>query len=250
MALKFPRGKDNNKLKLLEKKTGKRVYSFSLLSGHTCPFAKDCKSMAIQLPNGKRKIQDGPDCEFRCFSASQEAFYTGTYNARKHNTDIIQNYIGDAAGELALYIQSQLPEYEDVIYRLHVAGDFFHLRYFKAWLLVARMNPSCVFYTYTKAIPFWIKHIRAIPDNFILTASYGGTHDHLIDKHGLRYARVVPTVEEANRLGLEIDHDDSHAYDPSTRDKSFALLIHGLQPPGSMWGKAVKALKGVGSYGK
>jgi len=43
--LKF--GKANAKLEALEKATGRKVYTFSLLSGHTCPYAKDCKSMAM-----------------------------------------------------------------------------------------------------------------------------------------------------------------------------------------------------------
>ena len=47
--------------------------------------------------------------------------------------------------------------------------------------------------------------------NFILTASYGGTHDSIIKEYGLRYARVVFTTDEAHALGLSIDHDDSHA---------------------------------------
>ena len=41
--------------------------------------------------DGKRRIKDGPDNEFRCFSASQEAQYTNVYNARKHNFDTLRN---------------------------------------------------------------------------------------------------------------------------------------------------------------
>jgi hypothetical protein len=46
---------------------------------------------------------------------------------------------------------------------------------------------------------------------------------------------------------LDIDHDDSHAALPGP---SFALLIHGIQPAGSEAGKAVRALRGVGSYSR
>lgn len=52
---------------------------------------------------------------------------------------------------------------------------------------------------------------------------------------------------EADELGLEIDHDDSHAALPGP---SFALLIHGIQPKGSEAGKAVRALRGRGSYSR
>ena len=80
-----------------------------------------------------------------------------------------------------------------------------------------------------------------------LTASYGGTHDHLIEEFNLRSAKVVFSEAEAAELGLEIDHDDSHAA-VTPRDNSFALLIHGTQPKGSAASVALKELKGQGSY--
>jgi hypothetical protein len=46
---------------------------------------------------------------------------------------------------------------------------------------------------------------------------------------------------------MEVDHDDSHAAMPGP---SFALLIHGIQPKGSDAGKAVRALRGNGSYSR
>ena len=63
---------------------GRKVYSLDLLSGYSCPFAKACLSKAVVGDDGKRRIKDGPHNEFRCFSASQEAQYTGVYNLRKH----------------------------------------------------------------------------------------------------------------------------------------------------------------------
>src|SRR5262249_8135618 len=96
------------------------------------------------------------------------------------------------------------------------------------------------------SLPYWVKRLDVIPDNLILTASYGGTHDHLIDAHNLRSARVVFSVQEAAALGLEIDHDDSHAM---TAGPSFALLIHGSQPRGTNASPAVAVLRAAGEFG-
>jgi hypothetical protein len=63
-----------------------------------------------------------------------------------------------------------------------------------------------------------------------LNASKGGKLDNMIDQYNLKYAEVVYSEQEAKEKGLEIDHDDSHAYD---FNHSFALLIHGTQPKGS-----------------
>ena len=220
----------------------RKVYSFDLLSGHSCPFAKNCLSKAVQLDTGKRKIKDGPDTEFRCFSASQEVQYTNVYNLRKGNFDELRTM--KTSDDMAYAIAHAMPDNAGII-RIHVGGDFFNFKYFLAWCKVAIDNPNVLFYAYTKSLQFWLRaaNVDAIPDNFILTASRGGRLDHLIDQHNLRESVVVHSVDEAKELGLEIDHTDELAAIPSIRYKSFALLIHGTQPKGSEAADALKLLR-------
>jgi len=239
--------KPNTKLKrlydvqLLQQylRDNRKVYSFDLLSGHSCPFAKECLSKAI-VSAGSRKIQDGKDCEFRCFSASQEVVFPSTYNLRKANFDAVRKL--DSACQIADALLAAMPDDLGVC-RLHVGGDFFNARYFRAWQYAAIMRPTSLFYAYTKSLQFWLDDLAMLPPNLILTASRGGRLDHLIDEHGLRESRVVFSPEEADDLGLEIDHDDSHAAIPELASQSFALLIHGQQPAGSVASTAIKALK-------
>ena len=225
----------------------KKIYSLDLLSGWSCPHAKDCLSKAIVQDNGKRKIKDGKDTQFRCFSASQEVQYTNVYNSRKHNFDLLRNLRYNDMYEL---IDSSLPKNAGIV-RIHVAGDFFSEEYMHAWYTVALNNPKILFYAYTKSLRFWLA-INEFPilHNFVLTASYGGRDDHMIDQFNLRSTKVVFSEAEAEELGLAIDHDDSHAAKPSLRDNSFALLIHGTQPAGSEASTALKKLKGKGSYSR
>ena len=223
-------------------KLGSRIRTFSLPSGWTCPGAKECKSKVI-IVKGKRKVKDGPFTKFRCFSASDEALYPSTYNARKHNMDELKKVKRSIIDTIRL-IENSIPNRTKWV-RIHVAGDFYSQLYFDSWLLVAKRNPNILFYAYTKSIPYWLNRKDKIPSNLILTASFGGLHDELIESNNLRYAKVVFSENEANELGLEIDHDDSHAYTPGG---SFALLLHGTQPKGSKAAKAKVALKGKGSY--
>lgn len=233
----------NAKLEALEKLTGK-LYSFSLLSGHTCPFAKDCRA-SVEIIHGKKTVVDGPHTIFRCFSASQEALYPSVYDQRMQNTVEIKA-CDNRVNHMQKLIAASIPADAKCI-RIHIGGDFFTKNYMIAWYNVAKNMPSVRFYAYTKSVPMVIALEPFRPDNMILTVSRGGLRDDLIDAHKLREAVVVFTEKEAADKGLEIDHDDSHAafYGPS-----FALLVHGVQPKGSVASKAMKALNGVGSYSR
>ena len=226
---------------------GRKVFSFDLISGWSCPFAQDCLSK-VHVIDGKKKVIDGPKTQFRCFSASQEAIYTNTYNKRMDNFELAKK-AADSPFDVADMLDSHLPKKAGVI-RIHVGGDMFNRNYFLGWLWMAVRNPSVLFYAYTKSLNYWVDNLDIIPDNMVLTASRGGRLDHLIDKHNLREAIVVYSEKQAKKLGLEIDHDDSHAADPTKRNESFALLIHGIQPKGSEAATALKALKGKGSYAR
>lgn len=231
--LRFTRG--NAKLDKLERKVKGQVWTVSLLSGWTCPYAKLCHSRAVIDSNGKYHIEDGRDTQFRCFSASQEVLYPNVFKLRKANWETVKNAILDDTLE-SMIIKS-IPVKAKAI-RIHVGGDFFVQRYFDAWLAVARQFTDKIFYAYTKALPFWVKRIGNIPENMVLTASYGGHRDDLIASHNLRSALVIDESNErkarkiAKSLGLPIDHDDSIAALPKFRNQNFALLLHGPQPKG------------------
>ena len=257
----------NAKLKAMTKVTAlsgyltdrRKIFSLDLLSGSTCPFAKLCLSKVtiVQIDGvPKKRIKDGPDTLFRCFSASQEVLFTSLYNLRKGNVDTLQE--SKSVDDIADKLQAKLPKNAGII-RIHVGGDFYNETYFLAWLKVARDNPSVLFYAYTKSLRWWIANMGDIPSNLVLTASRGGREDHLIELHNLREAVVIADLETCQKIydenltewnGMPIDHDDSHAADPQTRDQSFYLLVHGLQAAGSESGKSVRTLKGKGSYSR
>jgi hypothetical protein len=86
----------------------------------------------------------------------------------------------------------------------------------------------------------------SVPSNFKLTASEGGKHDDSMASESLKSAKVLFSIEEAREQGLEIDHDESHAY---ASDESFALLLHGSQREETPAAKAMSALKRAGYKG-
>lgn len=238
LKLTYGKGSKNAKLAALEAKLGGKVYTFSILSGHNCPYAKEC--LAKANPHGK--IIDGPNQRFRCFSASQEQFLPNIRESRRKNSAIVQ--LAAVSVSLAAdALIASMPKNAACV-RIHVAGDFATQAYFDAWLEVARRMSHVRFYAYTKSLPFWVKRIGVIPQNLVLTASYGGHRDELIAQHGLRSARVVFSKSEARQLGLKIDNDDSRAM---KNGPSFALLLHGTQRAGTHAAKVWDKLRRKGS---
>lgn len=234
--LRFTKATEQAKLKEVEKWLGFKpnIYSFSLPSGHTCPFAVDCLSKADRVTG---KITDGKDTKFRCFSASDEARSPNARDQRWHNFDILRKLdFEDMVTELYKAI---VPLDLDIC-RVHVGGDFFNQRYFEAWLQIARLFPSKTFYAYTKSIPYWVNNLEVIPENFILNASRGSRNDKQIDEFDLKVAEVVYSLDEARDKNLPIDHNEFYALN---NNGNFALLIHGTQPKGSNASLAMRELK-------
>jgi hypothetical protein len=215
--------------------------TFSLPAGYSCPFALSCLSKADRVTG---RITDGKQTLFRCFAASQENTFPSVRKSRWNNFEKLRK--AKTLDGMARLIQSSLPMTSGLL-RIHPSGDFFSETYFLAWLNVALNNPNIVFYGYTKAVTYLVKYQKQIPRNFRFTASKGGTDDNLIDDHGLKFAEVVYSVNEAESKGLEIDHDDSLAV---FGENNFGLLLHGTQSPKTKAGEALKLLRrqGLGSY--
>ena len=228
--LKFSKG---------NKKLNKDTLIFDLPAGKTCPGASECHSF-VTVKDGKRTIQDGANCKFRCYAASQEVLYTAVYEKRKYNLELIQNTLNSDNGFYKTYelINESLHKAINKNIkkvRIHSSGDFFSGEYLRCWFAVARLNPLMKFYCYSKSLHLFGTNV-SIPDNFFLTASMGGKMDRLIHAgYFKRWAIVVNSEDEAIKKGIEhigkpykIDKDDSSCFKPDP----FALLIHGTQKKG------------------
>ena len=222
---------DNYRLRSYNKKTGKQIYSFDILSGVSCPGANECFSKVI-IEDGIKKIKDGKDMKFRCFSASQEVLLPKLYNLRKNNFDVIRSLKteSDITEELLKYFPSK----KNIgILRFHVGGDIFKEEQLLAYFNLAREFPKTRFYAYTKSLRIYTRNMDKMPENMKIVASKGGRYDSYIEEYNLPFSQVVYCKNEAKKLGLPIDYDDSHC----VFGKSSALLIHGQGPKNSLQSK-------------
>lgn len=229
---------------------GRKIYSLDLPAGHTCPSAEICLSKVVPKYASDNTmigymIKDGPKTEIRCYAASEEVIFPAVRAARSYNRDLMLEHYGlNRTNGLFSLLQDSLPKDAGII-RIHSSGDFFNKSYFDAWVRIANEHPDILFYGYTKhAIQWLVSNKDTLPDNFRITASYGGKQDHLIKKNGLVFSDIVFSKKEAKLAKLPIDDDDSHA---AIGKESFALLIHGQQKAGSLAMKAVSLLRQIDS---
>jgi len=198
---------DNNKY------FGFPVFTWNLPSGFTCPGALECLAYADRKTG---KIKNGEHQTFKCYSATTER-YPAVREKAWHNFEAVRGKTPEAVAETLL---ACWPEKATHV-RIHAGGDFFSQDYFDGWLEVCRQRPSVKFWAFTKSVPFWLARQDQIPFNLCLQASYGGKHDALIKQHGLKFAKVVYSKQEAESIGLEIDTDDRLAI---SGNESFALF--------------------------
>lgn len=245
-------------MKLLKFSTGngklKNRLIFSLPAGYACPHAGVCKTFADRTTG---QITDLPQYtgveatdDYRCFAAMAET-RPAVRDARWHNWDLIRGTMyqnGNQAMLIADLIDLSLMYQPDKdLIRIHEAGDFWTENYMRAWIIVAQRRPKQTFYAFTKSLGMWLALQDIMPDNFKLTASFGGTLDYLIPKYPevfKRVAHVVYTEEDAQAKGLSIDHDDSYCLG----DVPFALLVHGSQRAGSEAMQAITKRKKEGKF--
>jgi hypothetical protein len=112
--------------------------------------------------------------------------------------------------------------------RIHDSGDFYSLSYFDAWMWIIERNPQTQFYAYTKRVSL-VKGYRALkralPSNFTVIYSFGGTEDKLIDVTRDRHSWVFTSVKELKSAGYADAHkNDSVALGDNPK---IGLVYHG-----------------------
>lgn len=227
----------NNKLKKLAAELGlhkSKVRSFDLPAGKHCHQAKDCRCMVVPNNEGKYELLSFPETTVRCYAASIELARPNVRRIHEYNLEQVLKYSKDVA-EVADLFEKTIPRNLKVL-RLHASGDFVSKTYMWGMLKFARVNPDIEIYGYTKCVRWWRESLDRgyVPSNVRFVMSKGGRQDDLIGD--LPFAQVIYNPGEADQLGLPINTTDIQAY----RGESSALLIHGVQAPGSYAGKCVR----------
>lgn len=131
-----------------------RTMNWSLMPGRTCS-KEACRTC---LKGG-------------CYAESICRRRPNVMKAWADNTNAVFDLEKNGGYSLFIYtICDVVARKKPTYFRIHVGGDFFSRKYFLAWVVIARNNPSVKFFAFTKQ---WdsIKGV-ALPENFRLIASH------------------------------------------------------------------------------
>ena len=192
----------NTKIKKTGKKTGKRVFNWSLPAVFTCPNAGACKVGCYATMGAYRFSNVAKAIEAK-YKASQEL-----------------SFIDDMVDEIQRVKA-------DVV-RIHDSGDFYNKLYAMKWCAIAASLPTVKFYAYTKMVSMMkeLQQDKMFPNNLIIIYSFGGKEDKLINPSTDRHSRVFPNMESLLDAGyVNAMENDLVACNPE--NLKIGLAYHG-----------------------
>lgn len=168
--------------------------SFGLRAGKTCP--------------GKG------NCQHECFAMVGNYNYAVVKNKQK------ERLLASRKATFADIITDEIITMNIGAVRIHDSGDYYSAKYLEKWIQIAERNPDITFYSYTKSVHFFKNTVDkwsvALPKNFVVTFSYGGKYDHLINPEKDKHALVFITMEQLlDHKYADTSKYDDNAYNPS-----------------------------------
>ena len=190
------------------KKSGHRVFNFTLPAIDTCPNRGTCARGCYAMQGAYR---------WSNVYAKHKANYDAT-----HTDEFVGAIVWDVRAKRVNRV------------RIHDAGDFYSRDYAKKWIAIAKACPDVEFYAYTKMVSlFKLELLNVLPKNMTIIYSYGGKQDALIDNDTDRHSQVFKHIDDLSKAGyVDASKDDSLAL---TLNHRVGLVYHGAKA--KEWGE-------------
>lgn len=176
---------------------------------------------AYESRDGFRTCPLAGECAKGCYARQGAYTWSNVSQAFERRLQLARSpgFVATIVAEL----QRRQPDYV----RVHDSGDFFSQSYFQDWRAIALSQPAVQFYAYTKMVPLFkrLTALGALPANFTLIYSYGGSADALIDPQTDRHSVVFASHAERVAAGYaDATENDLIACGP---ELCIGLVYHG-----------------------
>lgn len=179
---------------------------------------------AFQSKTGLKTCPNAGLCASGCYARSGAYLFSNV--AKKFEERLAATLKGDFALRLQEDIDLVIKKAKGkkIFIRIHDSGDFYSEEYYTKWVAVMNNNPDITFYAYTKEIILFKTLKEPKPTNFIITFSYGGKLDALIDVKTDRHSMVFESKNILKKQGY-IDAS-AHDLDSLGENKKVGLVFH------------------------
>ena len=189
------------------KKSGMRVFNFTLPAIDTCPNLGACAR--------------------GCYAMQGAYRWSNVYAKHKSNHDA--TFSPEFIGNIVQEVRAKRVN----IVRIHDAGVFYTREYASKWISIAEACPDIEFYAYTKMVQLFKEELFDLPHNMTIIYSYGGKQDAMIDPSTDRHSQVFKHIDDLKLAGyVDASSDDSKALTPNKR---VGLVYHGAKS--KAWGE-------------
>lgn len=185
---------------------------------------------AFQSSTGFKTCPNAALCAVGCYARSGTYRFSGSIKAHEEKLALSQseNFTSAMIQEIENWLSKK--SVSELKVRIHDAGDFYSLDYFKKWISVIeyfKSNDSVTFYAYSKQVKM-IKQYGELPKSFRVIFSYGGKQDALIDIENDFHSKVFESESDlkANKYENSTENDLVAA---TSNNVKIGLIYHGAK---------------------
>lgn len=185
---------------------------------------------AFQSKTGLRTCPNAGKCAEGCYARSGAYSFSNVLSAHEEKLALTQSetFVSEMVVDINAWLAKHKVNRLEV--RIHDAGDFYSLEYFKKWIAIMnhfKTESRVTFYAYSKQVKM-VKDFGPLPTSFRVIFSFGGKQDHLIDVnkdfHSRVFESLVDLVDAAYSNGTLDDRIAS-----SGLNNKIGLVYHGVK---------------------
>lgn len=191
---------------------------------------------AFQSKTGLKTCPNAGLCANGCYA--RRGAYLFSSVVKKFEERLVATQQSDFASKMQLDIDIAIKKAKNkkIYIRIHDSGDFYSVEYYMKWIAIMERNPDITFYAYTKQVAMF-KALEPIqPKNFILTFSYGGKQDALINVKTDRHSMVFESLGPLKKQGY-VDASSHDLLSLGSNKKVGLVFHHAKNYENTLWNK-------------
>jgi hypothetical protein len=185
---------------------------------------------AFQSVTGLKTCPNAGLCSVGCYARSGTYRFSNVAAAHEAKLALTQKdmFVSEMTNEIDSWLKKK--SVKNLKVRIHDAGDFYSLEYFKKWIEVVshyETNPRVSFYAYSKQVEM-IKQFGQLPDSFRIIFSFGGKQDSKIDLNKDFHSRVFESLDDLLNAGY-VDGTEDDLVAAIGSSSKIGLVYHGAK---------------------